>query len=63
MPGNERCNSKNKVIIANEPNELWVADLIGRISCKDGTNKFIFVAIDHYSKWVKAKIIDSKKKK
>ncbi|KAF9761364.1 Retrovirus-related Pol polyprotein from transposon [Nosema granulosis] len=49
--GNQRVNTKNKVIEAKRENELWEIDLIGRIDDK-GQNKFIILAIDHFSKWV-----------
>lgn len=56
----ERQNTKFKVIETTYPNELWVCDLIGRIPVSDGTNLFIFIAIDHYTKWIETKIIKSK---
>ncbi|MGL5707185.1 MAG: reverse transcriptase domain-containing protein, partial [Aeromonas sp.] len=58
--GGPKVNTKNKIITTQRPNQLWECDLIGRIKCKDGENKFIFVAIDHYSKWVEACILERK---
>ena len=55
-----RVNTKNKVIRANRPNELWECDLIGRIPDNQGNNKFIFTAIDHYTKWVETKVLKAK---
>ncbi|KAF9758266.1 Retrovirus-related Pol polyprotein from transposon, partial [Nosema granulosis] len=54
--GNQEINTKNKVIETSRENELWEIDLVGRISDK-GKNKFIFVGIDHYSKWIETRII------
>ncbi|KAF9760650.1 Retrovirus-related Pol polyprotein from transposon 17.6 [Nosema granulosis] len=57
--GGPRINTKFRVIETTRPNELWQVDLIGRI--KDGGyNKFIIVAIDHYTKWVEAKVLKDK---
>ena len=47
--GNALQNSKNRVISATSVNQLWECDLIGRIPTDD-KNKFIFTAINHYSK-------------
>jgi hypothetical protein len=38
-------------------------DLIGRIPDGKGSNKFIFIANYHYSKWVETKILNSKSSK
>jgi hypothetical protein len=57
--GNERVNTKNRVITTHQDNELWEVDLIGRLQ-SDGKNMFILVAIDHFSKWVETKIIPNK---
>ncbi|KAF9760593.1 Retrovirus-related Pol polyprotein from transposon [Nosema granulosis] len=57
--GLKKRNTKNRVIISQHINDLWEIDLIGRIP--DGnSNKFIIVAIDHYSKWVETKVISTK---
>ena len=53
-------NTKNRVIQTARPNELWEIDLIGRIPSNNNTNQYIFVAIDHYTKWVEAKFINHK---
>ncbi|MGL4849121.1 MAG: RNase H-like domain-containing protein, partial [Clostridium sp.] len=53
-------NTKNRVIKTERPNQLWELDLIGRIPDKSGGNSFIFIAIDHYSKWVETAIINHK---
>lgn len=50
-------NTRNKTIEAQGPNKLWVCDLIGRLQSRDGSNKFIFVAIDHCSKWIETRIL------
>ncbi|KAF9761646.1 Gag-Pol polyprotein [Nosema granulosis] len=50
---------KNKAIETTKENELWDVDLIGRIDDK-GKNKFIFIGIDHFSKWIETKIINYK---
>ena len=47
------ANTKNRVIKSNLPNELWECDLIGRLPETKRRNKFIFVAIDHYTKWIR----------
>ncbi|KAF9760731.1 Transposon Tf2-8 polyprotein [Nosema granulosis] len=57
--GDQRVNTKNRVIYSQRPNELWEIDLIGRIPDGD-KNKFFFVAIDHYSKWIETKVINNK---
>ncbi|MGL6131246.1 MAG: integrase, partial [Fusobacteriaceae bacterium] len=59
MSGERRVNINNRTIITKKPNEMWEIDLIGRIPDGD-TNKFIFIAIDHYSKWIEACVIDNK---
>jgi Integrase core domain len=38
---------------------LWEIDLAGILDDK-GKNKFIFVAIDHYTKWVETRVINHK---
>ena len=43
-----------------DPHELWEIDLIGRIPGSENSNCFIFVAIDHYTKWVEAKALNHK---
>lgn len=61
--GPELQNTKFKCIEVTQPNEMWVCDLIGRIpidNSKTNTNIFIFVAIDHYTKWVETKLMYDK---
>lgn len=58
--GEERIQTKNTPILIEGPNELWVCDLIGRLETKSKQNKFIFVAIDHFTKWVESKVIVNK---
>lgn len=53
-------NTLNRVIKSSRPNEIWEVDLIGRLENNKGENKFILVAIDHYSKWVEACILNNK---
>ncbi|WUR04695.1 reverse transcriptase [Vairimorpha necatrix] len=53
-------NTKNKVIRSERPYQIWVIDLKGRICENSGRNSFIFVAIDHYSKWVETAVINYK---
>ncbi|KAI4292185.1 hypothetical protein PAPHI01_2496, partial [Pancytospora philotis] len=60
--GLERVNTKNKVIVTTRPNECWECDVIGRLVETNRAEKFIFVAIDHYSKWTEARAIENKDK-
>lgn len=60
--GELRQNTKNKVLETSHPNELWICDLIGRIPTRNGKSKFIFLAIDHYTKWVEARVLETKSK-
>lgn len=57
--GNGRVNTKTKVIHTSHENDLWQIDLIGRLQDKE-KNGFIFVAIDHYSKWIETKVLERK---
>lgn len=43
-----------------QPNEIWQVDLIGRLSGTNGKNKFIFTAVDHFTKFMEAKVIEDK---
>ena len=61
--GEELINSKNRPIITSTEKDLWECDLIGRIPTNEGQNKFIFVAVNHYSKWTEAKVITNKDKR
>ena len=58
--GSARHNTKNRIIETKHPNELWECDLIGRIPVGRERNVFIFVAIDHYTKWIETRIILNK---
>ena len=58
--GESLINSKNRVISTSFPNELWEIDLIGRIPDKKGHNDFIFIAVDHYTKWMETRRLKSK---
>ena len=49
-----------RAIESNAPNELWVCDLLSRHPTTGKGNKFVFVAIDHYTKWVVSKPLKSK---
>lgn len=51
---------KNNIIKSIGPNYLWQVDLIGRIPDPNNTNKFIFVAIDHFTKWIETSVIEHK---
>ena len=53
-------NTKNRIITTSRPNELWEIDLLGRIPGENDSNRFIVVAIDHYTKWLEAKVINHK---
>lgn len=55
-----RQNTKNRIIETKSPNELWECDLLGRIQVNQSNNFFIFVAIDHYTKWIETAIIRDK---
>lgn len=58
--GDALQNTKNKIIQSTRPNEIWEVDLIGRIPGSSGSNRFIFMAIDHYTKWLETVIIEHK---
>lgn len=57
--GGPIVNTKYNPILTKNPNELWEVDLIGRIP-SEKKNKFIFVAIDHFSKWIETRVISNK---
>lgn len=48
--GNKIVNTKNKNLNITQPNELWKVELVGYLSKNKAGNRFILVAIDHYSK-------------
>lgn len=58
--GLEKRNTMNRVVEVEESNELWQCDLIGRVEAKDKSNKFILVCVDHFTKWVDARVIKYK---
>ena len=59
--GDELCNTHNRVIETNKIGELWEVDLLGRIlTKKQRKSKFIFVAVDHYSKWTETRVLNNK---
>lgn len=60
--GRVGVNSKNRVIESQEPDDMWFIDLIGRIPDNNGGNKFILVCIDHFTKWVYARVLKRKSK-
>lgn len=60
--GGANINTYNKPINTTAPNELWEIDLIGRLKTHDG-NKFIFIAVDHYTKYVEGCVIANKNAK
>jgi hypothetical protein len=45
--------------MSEKPNQLWEIDLVGNIQEK-GYGKYIFVAIDHFSKLVEIRVIKEK---
>jgi len=61
--GEERHNGKHRVIRTNKQGELWEMDLLGRIPAKNGRSKFIFVAINHHTKWIETRVLNKKGKK
>lgn len=60
--GGAIVNTKNRIIKVDRPNQLWECDLIGPLPETERGNKFIFVAIDHYTKWIETRAIKTKDK-
>lgn len=60
LAGGELSNTKNRVILSSNDKDLWVVDLIGPIKGSDDKRKFIFTAVNHYNKWLEAKVINNK---
>lgn len=58
--GEANHSTKNRMPEASSPNELWECDLIGKIPKGNIRNKFIRETVDHYTKWMKRKVINSK---
>lgn len=48
------------MIRSNHPNEIWEVDLIGRLPGSEGGNKYIFVGVDHYTKFIEAAVVAKK---
>ncbi|KAK6090311.1 hypothetical protein P3W45_000668 [Vairimorpha bombi] len=48
--------------MSEKPNQLWEIDLVGNIQEK-GYGKYIFVAIDHFSKLVEIRVIKRKQRR
>lgn len=51
---------KNRYIESNRPNELWQVDLIGYLNTSATGKRYIFVAIDHYTKWMETRALKTK---
>lgn len=61
--GGPNSITKNKVIASNGENELWECDLVGPLESTDKRTKYIFVAVDHFSKWIETAVLDTKEPK
>ncbi|KRH91973.1 putative transposable element [Pseudoloma neurophilia] len=48
-----------KTIVTERDGQIWEINLVGRIKSKQNYF-FIFVAVDHHSKWVEAQVISNK---
>lgn len=59
--GNVEKTTSYRIIVRTHPGELWECDLIVRAKRDSGRRVFILVAVDHFSKWVEARILGSKK--
>ena len=55
-------NTRNEITESKTPNELWEVDLVGYLPLTKGNNRYILIAIDHYSKWLETKALTSKSK-
>ncbi|KAI4291963.1 hypothetical protein PAPHI01_1237 [Pancytospora philotis] len=60
--GYELRRRGNRALATHRPNELWEIDIMGYLDETKRGNKYIFVAIDHYSKWIEAAAIKAKDK-
>lgn len=49
-----------EVVRVNKKNELWEIDLMGKLVGSDGSYRFIFVAIEHFTKWVEVCVVKNK---
>ena len=57
LGGNEQVCTENRIIVSHDEKDLWEIDLIGVIKGSDSRNKYIFSAVNHFTKWVEAKVI------
>jgi hypothetical protein len=62
LAGKESVNTRNNVIKPIGESDLWEVDLIGPIKGCSGKDKYIFAAINHFNKWVEARVIRYKSK-
>lgn len=53
-------NTQNNIIKTNRPNEMWQTDLIGPLTDEENKNYYIFVAIDHFTKWAETALLKGK---
>ncbi|KAI5149383.1 hypothetical protein ENBRE01_0871 [Enteropsectra breve] len=60
--GYENRKRGSRIIKTEGPNDLWQVDLIGYLDETSRKNKYIFVAIDHFSKWVETAPLKNKSK-
>ena len=58
--GKKKVNNRNRIIYTSRLNEIWQCDLIGRIPEITGNNNYIFIALDHYSKWIGTMVLPDK---
>ncbi|KRH93508.1 pol polyprotein [Pseudoloma neurophilia] len=58
--GNLQQNTRHNVIETTRPNEIWQIDLLGPLKQSERGNKYILVAIDHYTKWLETAAIPNK---
>lgn len=58
--GNVIRNSMCRNITTGRPGELWECDLIVRSTKGSNSRVFILVVVDHFLKWIEAKVLRSK---
>lgn len=52
-PGDDsKVDTRNRVIVADVPNELWEVAFLGPLKDKYGNQGHVYVAIDHHTKWI-----------